>query len=120
MQNKTLPGFIREQTGIGDLSEKHIQWISLFVQHAYNVPKSKVVVYFEEDKKYIYAQPLDSDGKIIEKNNLSLCDELKDRKIGQIQKQISKHLKLDEYIVKIVRDLPVLVKKARNVNELAT
>jgi hypothetical protein len=115
----TLPKFIRKETGLENILTAQLNWLCLFVQSAYNVPKSKVVVYFEKDKKYIYLQPLDEKGNAIDRGKLQICDALKDKNINKMQKGLSEYVKLDGYIIKIVREIPSSVKRSRNVTELA-
>ena len=117
--SKTLSGLIRHETDLGIISEKHLTWLCMFVQSAYNAPNSRAVVYFEKNKKYVYVQPLDADKKPIKKGDLQMSDALKDKNMNHMQKGLSSYLKLNGYMIRIVRDLPSAVKRARNVTELA-
>ncbi len=118
-KGSTLAGLVRNETGIGEITDSQIRWLCLFVQSAYNVPKSKAVVYFEKNKKYVYLQPLDENNRPINRGDLHLSSALKGKDINKMQRGLNSYLNLKGYIIKIVRDLPSAVKRSRNVTELA-
>ena len=73
-------------------------------------------MFFEDDKKYVYLQPL-SKNKPVSKE-LWECKPSDNMNLKQAEKKLSIVLKLQDFVIKFARELPAKVRNSEHVEHL--
>jgi hypothetical protein len=125
MQQSLVAKKIMKDSGIGSLTHSHVAWLTQFTKSFFGTPFSVAIVYFTNKKKYIYLQPsLSSPTSASEAEPLSedLFSTMRttNMTITRAEQKLTTLLSLEEYKIKIVRDLPQSVRKSSHVKQLAT
>jgi hypothetical protein len=125
MQKSLIAQKVMEDSGLGSLRMHHITWLANFTKEFFNTPYSIVVVYFTNKNKYLYLQPslerpISSSQASPLPEDLFNSPKVDTMTIKQAEQGLPEFLSLQEYKIKIVRDLPKAVRKSPNVKQLVT